>query len=55
MTSDGQKFYEQESCAKSERFIEEVEGGEAHCAVNKRGLANQIEFDFLDDVFARSR
>ncbi|HEX6450498.1 MAG TPA: hypothetical protein VF060_13670 [Trebonia sp.] len=37
-----------------DRFIMESEGGEAHCAVNNRNLANQIEFDFLDDVFSET-
>jgi hypothetical protein len=54
LASDGHTFYERLSCEKAERFIEEFEGGEAHCAVNNRGLANQIEFDFLDEVFAKS-
>ncbi|WP_331769138.1 hypothetical protein OG948_35585 (plasmid) [Embleya sp. NBC_00888] len=55
LASDGQKFYERLSRQKEERFIEESEGGEAHCAVNSRTLGNQIEFDFLDKVFAQRR
>jgi len=52
MSSDGHKFYERLTCEKRQRLIQEFEGGEAHCAVNNRSLANQIEFDFLDEVFA---
>ena len=52
MVSQAQQFFQRLSCPKTERFIQEFEGGEAHCAVNNRSLANQIEFDFLDEVFA---
>jgi hypothetical protein len=31
-------------------FIQQGADGEAHCAVNNRSLANQIEFDFNDEV-----
>ncbi|BBA99829.1 hypothetical protein RVR_6622 [Actinacidiphila reveromycinica] len=55
LASERRAFYERLSCVKAERFIAESEGGEAHCAANNRVLANQIEFDFLDDVFARNR
>jgi hypothetical protein len=55
MSSDGHRFYERLRCQKAERFIQEFEGGEAHCAVNNRSLANQIEFDFLDEVFAKNK
>lgn len=52
LTIGARKFYELLKGPKRDRFIEESEGGEAHCAVNNRNLANQIEFDFLDDVFS---
>jgi hypothetical protein len=52
MSSDGHAFFERLTCEKRERYIREAEGGEAHCAVNNRSLANQIEFDFLDEIFA---
>jgi len=54
MSSDAHRFYERLRGQKAERFIQEFEGGEAHCAVNNRSLANQIEFDFLDEVFAKN-
>lgn len=54
MSGDSGKFYERLAGEKRHRFIQEFEGGEAHCAVNNRTLANQIEFDFLDEVFAKS-
>ncbi len=53
LSGDGHKFFELLTCEKRERFIQEFEGGEAHCAVNNRNLANQIEFDFLDEVFTK--
>lgn len=53
MARDAHRFYELLNCEKHERYITESEGGEAHCAVNNRNLANQIEFDFPDEVFKR--
>jgi len=52
MLSDSHAFYERLTGSKRERLIMEKEGGELHCAVNNRALANQIEYDFLDDVFS---
>jgi hypothetical protein len=49
----GHRFYERLTCQKSERIVQEVEGGEAHCQVNNRSLGTQIEFDWLDEVFAK--
>jgi hypothetical protein len=48
------RFYDLLKGPKRDRLIKESEGGEAHCAVNNRNLANQIEFDFLDDVFSQT-
>jgi hypothetical protein len=52
LRTDALRFYELLRGPKRDRLIKESEGGEAHCAVNNRNLANQIEFDFLDDVFS---
>lgn len=52
MITDAHRFYELLRGPKRDRLIKESEGGEAHCAVNNRNLGNQIEFDFLDDVFS---
>jgi hypothetical protein len=54
LTTGARKFYELLKGPKRDRFILASEGGEAHCAVNNRNLANQIEFDFLDDVFSET-
>jgi hypothetical protein len=50
---NGLKVCESES-PKRDRLIEQSEGGEAHRAVNNRNLANQLEFDFLDDVLSET-
>jgi hypothetical protein len=55
LRTDALRFYELLSGPKRDRLIKESEGGEAHCAVNNRNLANQIEFDFLDDAFFTDR
>ena len=34
-------------------MVTTAEGGEAHCVVNNIPLANQIEFDWRDDVLGR--
>ncbi|HEX4215280.1 MAG TPA: alpha/beta hydrolase [Candidatus Dormibacteraeota bacterium] len=52
MVTDARRFYELLRGPKRARLIKETEGGEAHCAMNNRNLGNQIEFDFLDDVFS---
>jgi len=52
--AESHRFYELLSGPKRERLIKESEGGEAHTAVTNRNLANQIEFDFLDDVFSET-
>jgi hypothetical protein len=52
LRTDAHRFYELLRGPKRDRLIKASEGGEAHCAVNNRNLANQIEFDFLDDVFS---
>jgi hypothetical protein len=54
LRTDALRFYELLKGPKRDRLIKESEGGEAHCAVNNRNLANQIEFDFLDDVFSET-
>jgi hypothetical protein len=54
LRTDALRFYELLKGPKRDRLIKEIEGGEAHCAVNNRNLANQIEFDFLDDVFSET-
>jgi pimeloyl-ACP methyl ester carboxylesterase len=51
--AESHRFYELLKGPKRERLIKESEGGEAHTAVNNRNLANQIEFDFLDDAFSQ--
>jgi hypothetical protein len=51
---ESHKFYERLKGPKRERLVLESKGGEAHTQVNNRNLANQIEFDFLDDVFAET-
>jgi hypothetical protein len=50
--AESHRFYELLRGPKSERLIRQSEGGEAHTAVNNRNLANQIEFDLLDDIFS---
>jgi hypothetical protein len=54
MVALSDSFYQLLTGPKRGRLILETEGGEAHCAVNNRALANQIEYDFLDEVFSRS-
>jgi hypothetical protein len=54
LRTDALRFYELLKGPKRDRLIKQSEGGEAHCAVNNRNLANQIEFDFLDDVFSKT-
>ena len=54
LITGARKFYELLKGPKRDRLIKESEGGEAHCAVNNRNLGNQIEFDFIDDVFSQT-
>jgi hypothetical protein len=54
LRTDALRFYELLKGPKRDRLITESEGGETHCAVNNRNLANQIEFDFLDEVFSHT-
>ena len=51
VASAGHKFYEKLTCAKTERVVRFVDGGEIHCNLNNPSLKHQIEFDWLDDVF----
>lgn len=55
VASEGHKFYEKLICAKTERLIHFVDGGEAHCNLNNPSLKHQIEFDWLDDVFKKNK
>jgi hypothetical protein len=52
--TESHEFYKLLKGPKRERLVRESEGGEAHTQVNNRNLANQIEFDFLDDVFSET-
>jgi hypothetical protein len=52
---DGQKFYDKLTCPKAQHIIATKEGGEAHCGVNNESLEHQIMFDWLEDVFNKSR
>jgi hypothetical protein len=55
MLAMGHEFYEKLTCPKAEHVVSLVEGGEAHCTMNNPSLKHQIEFDWLDDVFEKSK
>jgi hypothetical protein len=55
VASAGHKFYEKLTCAKTERVIHFVDGGEIHCNLNNPSLKHQIEFDWLDDAFKKNK
>lgn len=52
MARKGHEWFEKLTCPKTERFVRGEEGGDLHCMVNNQSLKQQIEFDWLDDVFA---
>jgi hypothetical protein len=45
------EFFEKLTGPKTERVVTALDGGEAHCQINNPSLKNQIELDWLDDVF----
>jgi pimeloyl-ACP methyl ester carboxylesterase len=53
MVDAGHEFYEKLTCPKAEHIFLSEDGGDAHCQMNNPSLKHQIEFDWLDDVFAK--
>jgi hypothetical protein len=53
MVDAGHVFYEKLTGPKSEHIFRSEDGGDAHCQMNNPSLKHQIEFDWLDDVFAK--
>ncbi len=52
MVDAGHEFYKKLTCRKAERIFRTADGGDAHCQMNNPSLKHQVEFDWLDEIFA---
>jgi pimeloyl-ACP methyl ester carboxylesterase len=48
------EFFDKLTCPKTDRAVLAIDGGEAHCQINNPSLKNQIELDWIDDIFKES-